>query len=380
MFYLDNAATTQVLPDVLEKCLPSLKENFGNPSSLHKMGMDAFRAIKSARRVFERLFNVSSESVIFCGSGTEANHLAIWGVTHSPRHKGKHIIVSSLEHPCVLRSAEALQKLGYQVEYVRSLSDGTIDLEHLESLIVPDTCLISCMVVNNEIGTQQPYEKIGSLIKQINPNIIFHVDAVQAFTKIPINIKPSKIDLISISSHKIGAPKGVGALINTGSTALSPVILGGGQESGMRSGTENVFGITAFAEATLYGEQQREVTFQGLKEYKQKWIEFIEKECPQVWVYQSQHILPHFLNISIPKIPAEVFLHHLEAEEIYVSTGSACSSKKMKISHVLQALGIKPETAQSMIRMSFTNSNLFEDQQELFSRFLKVVNQLDSLI
>ena len=380
MFYLDNAATTSVLPGVLEKSLPYLNQHFGNPSSIHHLGVDAARAIKAVRDSFAQLFHVSKEDVIFCGSGTEANHLALWGVAHSPSLQGNQIIVSSIEHPCVLRTAEALQQQGFQVDYIRSLPEGVIDITHLESLITEETRLVSCMAVNNEIGTQQPLDELGYEIKQRNPHLLFHVDAVQAFTKIPLFMKTAKIDLMSISGHKIGAPKGIGALISAGRIPLSPVILGGGQEHGIRSGTENVFGIIAFGEAAFLGEQQRAITFEALTKYKQKWLEFLAEECPQVNIFHSAHILPYYLNLSIPPIPAEVFLHHLEAQGIYVSTGSACSSKKVQISHVLQAIGIKSSIAQSMIRLSFSERNLAEDQKELFQRFSSVVKQLEILL
>ena len=379
MFYLDNAATTSVLPGILEKSLPYLNQHFGNPSSIHHLGVEAARAVKTVREGFAQLFHVSKENIIFCGSGTESNHLAVWGVAHSTSLKGNQIIVSSIEHPCVLRTAEALQQQGFQVDYIRSLPTGVIDISPLETLISEDTRLVSCMAVNNEIGTQQPLDEIGRVIKQRNPDLLFHVDAVQAFTKIPLSMRMAKIDLMSISGHKIGAPKGIGALISSNRIPLSPVILGGGQEYGIRSGTENVFGIIALGEAALFGEQKRPTTFESLIKYKQQWLEFLAQECPQVNILHSAHILPYYLNLSIPPVPAEVFLHHLEAQDIYVSTGSACSSKNVQISHVLQAIGIKSSIARSMIRLSFSERSLSENQNELFQRFSAVVKQLEIL-
>ncbi len=380
MFYLDNASTTTILPAVLEKSLPYLTQHFGNPSSIHHLGVEVARSIKSVRQTFAQLLHVSKEGIIFCGSGTEANHLALWGVAHSGNLKGNQIIVSSLEHPCILRTAEALQQQGFQVDYIRSLPEGVIDITHLESLISKETRLVSCMAVNNEIGTRQPLAEIGQMIEQKNPNTLFHVDAVQALTKIILPIKDAKIDLISISGHKIGAPKGIGALISVGHIPLAPVILGGGQEYGIRGGTENVFGIMAFGEAAHLGEKRRTRSFEALTKYKQRWLDFLIQKCPQVQIFQSPHVLPHYLNLSIPPIPAEVFLHHLEAEGIYVSIGSACSSKKVQISHVLQAVGIKSTIAKSMIRLSFSESNLSEDQEELFHRFSSVIKQLEIVL
>lgn len=379
MFYLDNAATTPILPAVLEKGMPFLTDYFGNPSSLHKLGMETNRAIKNARQIFASTLGVASEGVVFCGSGTEANHLALSGVVHSPSLKGKQIIVSKMEHPGVLRNAEYLESQGFQVDYIDVLPEGIIDLDHLASMVSSNTRLVSCMAINNEVGTQQPLQEIGALIKQKNVKTVFHVDAVQALTKIPISLKNTNIDLLTVSGHKIGAPKGVGALVTRGKVPWSPVILGGGQEGGKRSGTENVFGIVTFGEALSLGEKKRKATFQAMESYRERWVAFLKQNCPQITIFESPHIVPYFLNISRPPVPAEVFLHHLEAEEIYVSTGSACSSKKTIISHVFKELGFKEEIAKSMIRLSFSERNLEEDQEELFQRFLKVVQQLDDL-
>ncbi|MBF0287182.1 MAG: cysteine desulfurase [SAR324 cluster bacterium] len=380
MFYLDNAATTPVLSAVLEKSLPYLNEHFGNPSSLHHLGVGAARAVKTAREALANMFHLSKENVIFCSSGTEANHLALWGIAHSSRLKGNHIIASSIEHPSVLRTLEALQTRDYHTSLIRVLPTGVIDIAHLETLISEETRLVSCMAVNNEIGTKQPLEEIGTMLKKKYPHIIFHVDAVQAFTKIPLLMKSGKIDLLSISGHKIGAPKGIAALIFADNISFSPVILGGGQEHGMRSGTENVFGIVALAEAAFLKEQKRESVFESLIHYKQQWLEFLSSECAQIEVFHSPAVLPYFLSVAFPPIPAEVFLHHLEAEGIYVSSGSACSSKKTQISHVSQAIGMSPYIAKSMIRLSFSAKNSLEDQHDMFRRFSKAVGQLKELI
>ena len=380
MFYLDNAATTAVLTSVLEKCLPYLKENFGNPSSIHRFGLDAARAVKMARMQMARTFHVPMEHIIFCGSGTESNNLALYGIAGAASSSGSQIIVSSIEHPCVLRAAEVLQKQGFQVDYIRTTSQGLIDVDHLESLLSENTRLVSCMAVNNEIGTLQPMHEIGNLIKQKNPQTLFHIDAVQAFTKVSLSLKTSQIDLLSISGHKIGAPKGVGALVLVHDISLAPFIVGGGQEYGLRSGTENVFAIVAFAEAAFLKEQQRTANYEALKKYRQNWLQFLANECPQVKIFQSPQVLPYFLNLAIPSIPAEVFLHHLESENIFVSSGSACSSKKIQTSHVLQAIGMKSDMAQSMIRLSFSEHNLLEDQEELFQRFSHAITLLEELL
>lgn len=380
MFYLDNAATTAVIPDVLEKSLPFLKECYGNPSSMHRFGLDAERAVKRARMQIAGTFHVPTKHIIFCGSGTESNNLALYAIAGSAGLKGNQIIVSSIEHPSVLRASEVLQKKGFQVDYIRSSSLGLIDVGHLETLVSENTRLVSCMAVNNEIGTMQPLHEIGRVIKQKNPQALFHVDAVQAFTKIPLALKISQIDLFSISGHKIGAPKGIGALVMLHDISLAPLIVGGGQEYGLRSGTENVFAIVAFGEAASLREQRRSATYETFKKYRRDWLEFLANDCPRVNIFQSPHVLPYYLNLAVPGIPAEVLLHHLESEKIFVSAGSACSSRKIQTSHVLQAIGMKTELAQSMIRLSFSEQNLSENQEELFRRFSHAITQLEDLL
>lgn len=380
MFYLDNAATTAVLPGVLKKSLPYLTDNYGNPSSIHRFGIGAARAVNEARLSIARTFQLPTKNIIFCGSGTESNNLALYGIAGIPNPRSNQIIVSNIEHPCVLKASEMLQKQGFQVNYIRASSQGLIDVDHLETLISENTRLVSCMAVNNEIGTLQPLHEIGKVIKQKNPQTLFHVDAVQAFTKVALSVKKYLIDLLSISGHKIGAPKGIGALILVHDISLAPVIVGGGQEYGIRSGTENVFAIVAFGEAVYLKEQRRISCFEALKKYRQNWLEFLANEWPQVNVFQSPHVLPYFLNLALPSIPAEVFLHHLESENIFVSAGSACSSRKIRTSHVLQAIGMKSDVIQSMIRLSFSEHNLSENQEELFHRFSRAIAQLEELL
>ncbi len=380
MFYLDNAATTPVLPEVLEKSLPYLTDHFGNPSSLHVLGMEVARSIKTARQEVAKWFRVPAEYVTFTSGGSESNHLALWGAAHAIGLKGKRIVVSEIEHPSILRTVEKLGKQGFEVVYVRTLAEGIIDLDHLDTLMNEETRIVSCMAVNNEVGTRQPLDTIGPLLKLRNPKSVFHVDATQAIGKIPLPIKTAKIDLISLSGHKIGAPKGIGALIASRPLNLESVILGGGQENGLRSGTENVFGIIALAEAFKLAEKNRESTWENLAEFRQNWMVFLKQNCSKIQIYQSPHTLPHYLNLALVPVPAEVFLHHLEAEEIYVSNGSACSSRKAKHSHVLQAIGMHPELVQSMIRLSFGQQNVDDNQEELFRRFTRVYQELKSLM
>ena len=378
MFYLDNAATTPVLKEVLEVSLPYLSEHFANPSSVYSPGIEASKAIKAARESLAKVFHVSPEGIVFCSGATESNYLAFMGCAFSQRVKGKQVVISSIEHASVIKAAEFLKGQGYQLLEVPVSSEGIIDLEFLERSISEETSLVSCIAVSNEVGILQPLEDAGALIKKKNPKTLFHVDATQAVGKVSLPIKSAKIDLLSLSGHKFGAPKGIGALMMTRPLPIVPVMEGGGQENGWRGGTENVFGIVSLGEAVKLAESNRVHVYQQMLAYRQEWVSFL-RQYPELYIYDSPYILPFYLNIAFPSIPAEVFLHHLEAQQIYVSTGSACSSKKSRISHVWEAIGISPKVATSMIRLSFSKQNLDEDRKELFDRFSAVMDELKSL-
>lgn len=380
MFYLDYAATTPVLPDVLEVSLPYLKEHFANPSSVYDLGIRAAKAVKESRHALAKIFQIPSGEITFCSGATESNHLALVGCAYSKQLKGNQFIVSSIEHPSIQSTAEFLISQGFDVDYIRVLPDGIIDMDHFESLVSKDTRVVSCIAVNNEIGTLQPLNDIAKVLRRKNAKAVFHVDATQAIGKIPFSLKSQSIDMISLSGHKFGAPKGIGALLMTHAVPIVPLMKGGGQENGRRGGTENVFGIVALAESLRIAEFQKHELYEKITAYRDRWIHYIRQNHPKIQIYTSPHVLPYYLNIAIPGIPAEVFLHHLESLKIYVSTGSACSSKKSAVSHVWQAINVSPDLARSMIRMSFSAKNIEEDWEELSTRFSKAVNTLEELL
>ena len=374
--YLDNAATTRPLTEALDAAQPYLAERFGNPSSLHPEGLEAHRAIKRAREQIARLLEVPPQAVVFTSGGTESDNLALRGVFASPRLKGDRLLISAIEHPAVSETARALEREGVRVERLPVAAEGVLDLARLEETLDGDVRLLSCMAVNNELGTSQPLAEIGRLLKARAPRAVFHVDAVQAFTKAPLPWREAAIDLLTLSGHKIHAPKGVGALVRCSPVPLEPWLLGGGQEGGLRSGTENPFAVVAMGEAAAgstvrHREQrgEREAFFRG-------WLEFLA-EFPRLKVFRSPAATPFIINFSNPPIPGEVTLHHLAEQGLLVSTGSACSTRKPEPSAVLLAVGMSEQEALSSIRLSFSLSNTLAGQPEVFAAFRRAMHKLE---
>ena len=374
--YLDNAATTQPLPEVLDAAQPYLAERFGNPSSLHPEGLEAYRAINRNREQIARLLEVPPQAVVFTSGGTESDNLALRGVFASPRLKGDRLLISAIEHPAVSETARALEREGVRVERLPVTGAGVLDLARLEEVLDGDVRLLSCMAVNNELGTTQPLVEIGRLLKARAPRAVFHVDAVQAFTKAPLPWREAAIDLLTLSGHKIHAPKGVGALVRCSPVPLEPWLLGGGQEGGLRSGTENTFAVVAMGEAATrstarHREQrgEREACFRG-------WLEFLA-EFPRLKVFRSPAATPFIINFCNPPIPGEVTLHHLAEQGLLVSTGSACSTRKPEPSAVLLAVGMSEQEALSSIRLSFSHSNTLAGQPEVFAAFRRAMHKLE---
>ena len=374
--YLDNAATTRPLTEALDAAQPYLAERFGNPSSLHPEGLEAHRAIKRAREQIARLLEVPPQAVVFTSGGTESDNLALRGVFASPRLKGDRLLISAIEHPAVSETARALEREGVRVERLPVAAEGVLDLARLEETLDGDVRLLSCMAVNNELGTSQPLAEIGRLLKARAPRAVFHVDAVQAFTKAPLPWREAAIDLLTLSGHKIHAPKGVGALVRCSPVPLEPWLLGGGQEGGLRSGTENPFAVVAMGEAAAgstarHREQrgEREACFRG-------WLEFLA-EFPRLKVFRSPAATPFIINFSNSPIPGEVTLHHLAEQGLLVSTGSACSTRKPEPSAVLLAVGMSEQEALSSIRLSFSHSNTLAGQPEMFAAFRRAMHKLE---
>ncbi|MGB9780021.1 cysteine desulfurase family protein [Caldanaerobacter sp.] len=359
--YLDNSATTKVRKEVIDKMLEVLEEEYGNPSSLHRKGYQAEKLLKEARENVACLIGGRPEGIIFTSGGTESNNLALIGVAGSLKKRGNHIISSTIEHPSILNVLKFLEESGFKVTYIEVDKKGKVNPEDVENAINDKTILISIMAVNNEIGTIEPIEEIASIAKR--NGVLFHVDAVQAAGKIEIDVKKQKLDMVSLSAHKIHGPKGVGALYLSEEVRISPIIFGGGQEKNIRSGTENMPGIVGFGVASRLAKESLEEVSQKLMELKKSLWEGISSEIKDVHLNgpEVEEGAPHILNVSFRGVRGEVLLHALEEEGIYVSTGSACSSKKRGESHVLKAIGLKGDLLEGAIRFSLGIFNTEKD-------------------
>ncbi|HEX7926352.1 MAG TPA: cysteine desulfurase family protein [bacterium] len=376
--YLDNAATTPVFPEVLEASLPYLRDQFGNPSSIHSLGMDVRRAVKLARERLARVLGLPPQAVIFTAGGTEADNLALLGTFESARLKGDRLLVSAIEHPAVLNAAEALQKRGVRVDHIPVTRQGVADLAALERLLGPDVRMVSVMAMNNELGTAQPLVEIGKLIECVSPKTVFHVDAVQAFTKQALPWREARIDLISVSAHKVHGPKGTGALFHCTPVPLEPVTFGGGQEDGFRSGTENPFGMIALSFAAEQSAALHRRQAEERRAYHQRWLSVMQRH-PRLRVFRSERETPFVIQFSVPPIPAEVVLNHLQEQGVFVSTGSACHTHNPEPSHVLLAAGIPAEEAVCSVRMSFSVHNTLAGQDPVIAGFERAIARVEKL-
>lgn len=360
--YLDNSATTRCSDKAAELMMKLLLEDYGNPSSLHMKGVIAEKYMNEAKKQIAKTLKAQEKEIVFTSGGTESNNLAIIGSAMANRRAGMHVITSSIEHASVSNPMAYLEEQGFEVTYLPVDSKGVISMEALKNAIREDTILVSLMQVNNEIGAIQPIEEAGKIIKAANPDIIFHVDAIQAYGKMRIAPKKLNIDLLSVSGHKIHGPKGSGFLYIRDKTKIRPVIFGGGQQKGMRSGTENVPAIAGLGLAAeeIYTDFEEKIDrMYALREY------FIEQVTQIEGVSvngQSQRAsAPHVVSVSICGVRAEVMLHTLEDRGIYVSAGSACSSNKPSVSHTLKSIGLAPELLDSTIRFSFSVHTTMEE-------------------
>lgn len=358
--YLDNSATTRVSPEVAELMTKIMCEDYGNPSSLHRKGMQAEQYLRYAKETLARILKVTPKEILFTSGGTESDNLALIGCAFANRRKGNHLITTQIEHPAVLQTMHYLEEQGFRVTYLPVDGCGRIRLEDLHRAMTPETILVSIMHTNNEVGSLQPIEEAGAMIKRMNPATLFHVDAVQGFGKFRIYPKKMNIDLLSVSGHKIHGPKGVGFLYIGDKVKIQPINYGGGQQGNLRSGTENVPGITGLAKAA-------EMMYEHLSEdsarlYQLK-NEFIEGVCRIEGVtvnglldgnMTGEGTAPHVVSVSFAGVRSEVMLHALEEKGIYVSAGSACSAHKPQPSATLKAIGIPKELQESTIRFSFS--------------------------
>ena len=353
--YLDNSATTSCSLAATEKMVALLTQDYGNPSSMHMKGVIAEKYITEAKKKISKTLKVEEKELIFTSGGTESNNLAIIGSALANKRAGMHVITTSIEHPSVGNPFLWLAENGFEVTYLSVDAYGQIQLDELKNAIRPDTILVSIMHVNNEIGALQPIEAAGKVIKAANPKCLFHVDAIQSYGKMVIYPKKWNIDMLSVSGHKIHGPKGSGFLFIKDKTKVKPLIHGGGQQKGMRSGTENVPAIAGLAVAAeeMYAhlEENRNHLF-ALRDY---FIEEVEKlDGVSVNGKKDHDSAPHIISVSIEGVRAEVILHTLEDRNIYVSAGSACSSNKPAISNTLQSIGLKKELLDSTVRFSFS--------------------------
>ncbi len=353
--YLDNSATTVVVAPVKDIMIKTMCEDFGNPSSLHLKGVDAEKYVKKAREIIAKSLKVDEKEIIFTSGGTESNNLALIGTALANQRAGKHIITTCFEHASVLSTMDFLKNMGFEITYLAVDSDGKIDLNQLKESLRADTILVSVMYVNNEIGAVEPVSEISKIIKAYNPDIVFHVDAIQAYGKYIINPKKQGIDLLSVSGHKIHGPKGSGFLYASGKVKLKPIIYGGGQQKGMRSGTENVPAIAGLGEAVKYSYDNFNEKIEKLYSLKDYFIDEVSKiDNVKINSKKGQESAPHIVSVSFIGVRSEVMLHTLEDRGIFVSAGSACSSNKQKnVSATLKGIGLKPEEIDSTIRFSF---------------------------
>jgi cysteine desulfurase len=358
--YFDNSATTRPTEEVIEAVINGMREFYGNPSSLHKMGIKCDRELLSCREKLSSLINCTKEEIYFTSGGSESNNMIIKGITKP----GNHIIISNFEHPSVLSTCKELEEHGVKVTYLDVNSVGQIDIEQLEESICKDTVLVSIMHVNNEIGAIQDLERIGNLIKERSQRAKFHVDAVQSFGKFKIDVKKYKIDMLSVSAHKIHGPKGIGFCYIRKGLSVLPLISGGGQEKGFRSGTENLPSALGMVKAAEEITKNIENNFNKVTELKRYFIDKLQNiKDIKINSPLDDKTSPYVLNVSFIGVRAEVLLHLLEEKDIYVSTGSACSSRHIttKGSHVLNAIGLTEKEITGAIRFSFSSFNTIEE-------------------
>lgn len=356
MIYFDNAATTRVSDTAAQAAISAMTELYANPSSAHAFGFEAEKALRAARAaVLAALgFTPSEGSLVFTGSGSEADNLALRGAAHALARRGKHIVLSDSEHPAVENTAKDLEKEGFTLSRL-STKGGKLDFDEARAVLTPDTILVSCMAVNNETGAIYDIASLASLAKALCPNALFHTDAVQAFTKIPAGVW-KKADLVSVSAHKIHAPKGVGALFVRKGVRLVPCITGGGQENGLRSGTEAMPGICAMAAAAKQATADfaaLDAQVKSINAYLRTRLSTLDGVCINT---EPDGFLPHILSIAVPGLRSEILLRFLSERGIYVSAGSACSAKHAD-NRVLSAFGLPDKIADSTLRLSFSADN-----------------------
>ncbi|NLC63103.1 MAG: cysteine desulfurase [Thermoanaerobacterales bacterium] len=378
--YLDNSSTTRVSPKAAEAVFEAMVNHYGNPSSLHEMGIVAEKYLKEARRAVSTAMGVRTDQIYFTSGGTESNNLAIKGVLRALNTRDAHIITTAVEHPSVLEVFKQLEKEGFSVTYLSVNNQGHVDIDELDSSLTSDTVLVSMMYVNNEVGSIQDIERASNIIKK-NAGTLFHVDAVQAFGKIRLIPGLKGIDLLSVSSHKIYGPMGVGAVFVKDGVKLRPLFDGGGQEFGIRSGTENIPGIAGFRVAVEEAYNNLDNWGRHMKELKALLLSGVQDEIDDIVVNGPESGgAPHILNLSFLGVKGEILLHALESHGIYVSTGSACSSHKSGKSHVLKAMGKTSEEIEGAVRFSLSPFITTEDIYYTVDVLKRQVNEIRKFV
>ncbi|MDH3277838.1 MAG: cysteine desulfurase [Nitrosopumilus sp.] len=375
MIYLDNAASTKIHETVLKEMLPYLKEQYGNPSSIHRYGRNARKAVKKARKQIANLINADPSEILFTSGGTESNNMVLFGVKKNPESR---IITSSIEHDAILEPCKILTKEGFDIIYLPVNNYGLVDPLILKNNLTENTSLVSIMFGNNEVGTIQPIADLAKICKE--KNILFHTDAVQAVGKIPIDVKKLGIDMLSISSHKINGPKGIGALYVRNGISINPLILGGGQEKGLRSGTENVANIVGFGQACELARVNlldNSAKMKGLRDYLSNKI---IQEIPEVTINgHPVNRLPNNVHLTFLGVNGEDLLIKLDENGIAASTGSACSVQIQKASHVLKSMGFSHEQITGSLRLTIGISNNLEEMDKVVEILKNVIKELRSM-
>ena len=360
--YFDNSATTRCYPEVAEIVVKTMTEDFGNPSAMHLKGVEAEKYVREAAQILAKILKVNEKEIIFTSGGTESNNLALFGGADANKRSGNHIITTAVEHAAVGQPADRLEQMGYEVTIVPVDYRGVVRLDALEKALRPDTILVSTMYVNNEVGAVMPVEEIAKLVHEKSPKALYHVDAIQAFGKYRIYPKKAGIDMLSVSSHKIHGPKGVGFLYINEKARIQPQILGGGQQAGMRSGTDNVPGIAGLGVAAKMVYTDFDEKIEHMYQLKERLAEgFLKLPDVRLNGMEIREGAPQILSASFLGVRSEVLLHTLEEKGIYVSAGSACSSHKRKAAGTLSAMGMEAAQRESTLRFSFSEENTFEE-------------------
>ncbi len=371
--YLDNSATTRCSAKAAEMVMKVMREDFGNPSALHTKGVEAEHYVKEARAFFAKNLKVDEKEICFTSGGTESNNLALIGTAMANRRAGNHLITTSVEHASVDNTMKYLEEQGFRVTYLPVDEYGVVSLEALKEALCPETILVSVMYVNNEVGAVQPVDEIARIVKEYNPNTIFHVDAIQAYGKYRIYPKKEGIDLLSVSGHKIHGPKGTGFLYVNSKVKIHSIVFGGGQQKGLRSGTENVPGIAGMAEAAAECYENLEEKIDRLYALKDRFVSQVSAlEGTKVNGHTGRDSAPQIVSVSFRDVRSEVLLHALEEKGIYVSAGSACSSNKPSVSRTLKNMEIDKELLGSTLRFSFC----FDTTEEEIDYCIKELGEL----